>query len=84
MRRRIVRHAAAVLTCAMAASFHADTAAQEFTGKPIRIVIGFAAGGGHDLVARPLAPKYPGSVVIPLAITSSTSSGVAPAFVSRR
>jgi tripartite-type tricarboxylate transporter receptor subunit TctC len=52
----ILRRAALVLS-AFALTLPATVLAQEFTGKPIRIVIGFAAGGGHDLVARLLAPR---------------------------
>jgi tripartite-type tricarboxylate transporter receptor subunit TctC len=52
----ILRRATLVL-CAFALTLPATVLAQEFTGKPIRIVIGFAAGGGHDLVARLLAPR---------------------------
>ena len=32
-------------------------AAQEFPTRPIRVVIGFAAGGGNDLIVRVLVPR---------------------------
>jgi tripartite-type tricarboxylate transporter receptor subunit TctC len=34
-----------------------DDAARNFPGKPIRIIVGYAAGGGNDIVARIIAPK---------------------------
>src|SRR6185503_21303559 len=48
----------AVLSVVCAACMLASGAvcAQD-TGKPLRIVQGFAAGGGHDTVARLLAPR---------------------------
>src|SRR5512145_2220166 len=32
--------------------------AQDFPGKPIRMVVGFPPGGGTDVVARIIAPRY--------------------------
>jgi tripartite-type tricarboxylate transporter receptor subunit TctC len=44
--------------CAGLACFLAPAQAQEnFPGKPIRIIVGFAAGGGNDIIVRVLAPK---------------------------
>src|SRR3954447_7472797 len=31
--------------------------AQEYPSKPIRIVVGYAAGGGNDLIVRVMAPR---------------------------
>jgi tripartite-type tricarboxylate transporter receptor subunit TctC len=44
---------AVTLTCA---SFFAQ-AQQAFPTKPIRLIVGFAPGGGTDIVARAIAPK---------------------------
>src|SRR5947199_2542142 len=32
--------------------------AQDFPGKPVRMVVGFPPGGGTDVVARILVPRY--------------------------
>ena len=47
--------------CALAAALMGEDSAQEdaasYPSKPIRIIIGFGAGGGNDLVARIVGPK---------------------------
>src|SRR5688572_3941818 len=50
---RAVLAAISALGCTLAAA----PAYSQDTGKPLRIVQGFAAGGGHDTVARLLAPR---------------------------
>src|SRR3954452_9683581 len=32
-------------------------AAQDYPTKPIRIIVGYAAGGGNDLIVRVMAPR---------------------------
>ena len=32
-------------------------AAQDYPSKPIRIIVGYAAGGGNDLIVRVMAPR---------------------------
>src|SRR5688572_1742578 len=45
------------LMAAAAMSLAAVAGAQEFPAKPIRIVVGFAAGGSNDLIARALGAR---------------------------
>jgi len=38
--------------------FAASTCAQEpYPGKPVRIIVGYSAGGGNDLIVRVMAPR---------------------------
>ncbi len=48
--------AALSCVCMLAPLFVAAAACAQEVGKPLRIVQGFAAGGGHDTVSRLLAP----------------------------
>ena len=52
------RLAGIVLASLVAASVCAqDDAARNFPGKPIRVIVGYAAGGGNDIVMRIIAPR---------------------------
>jgi tripartite-type tricarboxylate transporter receptor subunit TctC len=57
-RRLYTRLAGMALATLVAASTWAqDDPARNFPGKPIRIIVGYAAGGGNDIVMRIIAPK---------------------------
>ena len=45
------------LCCAALLAVSSVSAAQEFPNRPIRMLVGFAPGGGTDVVARILAPR---------------------------
>ncbi len=55
MRSRLVaRLACLAAASSMAAAVHAQ---QDFPNKPIHIIVGYAAGGGNDIIVRVVAPK---------------------------
>jgi len=45
-----------IALCA-AAAFAAPVSGQEYPSKPIRIVVGYSAGGGNDIIVRVMAPE---------------------------
>src|SRR3954464_11666813 len=46
-----------VLIVAALALFSAGSAAQDYPKKPIRIVVGYSAGGGNDIIVRVMTPE---------------------------
>ena len=56
-RRLLASLAGAVAATVLAGTASAQEDATSYPSKPIRIVVGFAAGGGNDLVARIVGPK---------------------------
>ena len=54
------RHVLLTAICIGSTPFHAlaaDPAKDAFPNKPIKLVVGFAAGGSADTVARIMAPR---------------------------
>ena len=58
-----------------AASFAAPAAAQSWPAKPVRMVIGFAAGGSVDLVGRIMAPRLSEMLAQPVIIETRAGAG---------
>ncbi len=55
MRSRLAaRLACLAAASSMAAMAHAQ---QDFPNKPVHIIVGYAAGGGNDIIVRVVAPK---------------------------
>ena len=63
---------AAIVTDAAAAQ---DNPAANFPNRPIRLIVGFAAGGGNDLFARLVGQKLSESVGQPVVIENKPGAG---------
>jgi tripartite-type tricarboxylate transporter receptor subunit TctC len=59
---------AAMLLALAAPRASAEDDAKSFPGKPIRLVIGFSAGGGNDILARVVAQKLSENIGQPVVI----------------
>lgn len=59
--------------------------AQAYPAKPIKVIVGFAAGGASDVTARMLAPRLAGILGQPVVIENRLGSGgaIATEFVAR-
>ncbi len=59
--------------------------AQQYPAKPIRIIVGFAAGGAADVTARMLAPRLSAILGQPVVIENRLGSGgaIATEFVAK-
>ena len=73
MQTAIARLAAVLVCCAAAFATHAQT----YPSKPIRLVVGYAAGGGTDTLARMLGVKLEASWGKPVIVENRTgASGI--------
>lgn len=69
-RRRFLQLAAAA-ACALGAA----TVAQADTGKPVKILVGFPAGGGTDAIARILAEHLKDELGVPVIVENKPGAG---------
>ncbi len=66
-------------------SLTAPANAQEYPAKPIRIIVGFAAGGGNDVIARAFGQKLSESLGQPVIVENKPGGGaiVATDYVAK-
>ena len=83
---RLIPFGIAVLTSA-AVVFSLSAAAQEsYPSKPIRIVIGYSAGGGNDIIVRVMAPELSKGLGQPVIVENKpgAQSIIAAEFVAKQ
>lgn len=80
--KQALKYVAAMIA---AAAFGAPVLAQDYPSKPVTIVVGYAAGGGVDFVARLLAEKLADRLKQPVVVENRPSVGavVASTLVSK-
>jgi tripartite-type tricarboxylate transporter receptor subunit TctC len=82
----MIRFCTALLTSAVAA-FSLFAAAQEnYPNKPIRIVVGYAAGGGNDIIVRVMTPELSKGLGQPVIVENKAGaqSIIAAEFVAKQ
>lgn len=72
-RRKIFRLLAEIVACANLSIF--DSLAQSYPVKPIRMVMGFAAGGSTDVTARMVAQKLSEHLGQPVIVENRVGAG---------
>src|SRR6476620_6184572 len=64
-----------LLLCAAIGILAAPAGAQEYPAKPVHINVGFAAGGGNDIIARVFGQKLSESLGQPVIIENNPGGG---------
>lgn len=75
MRSRMMMHPLRAAMIALAALVASPALGQDYPNKPIRLIIGFGAGGGNDLLARIVGPKLSESIGQPVIVENRTGAG---------
>src|SRR5260370_30708070 len=73
-RRRLIGQATAAAAAFMAHASRADAQTAPFPSRPIRILVGFAPGGGNDVTARILAQQLSGGPLGTVLIDNRTGA----------
>ena len=75
----------AALACCLA-SLALPASAQDFPSRPIRLIVGFAAGGGNDLFARLVGPQFEKNIDGAIVIENKPGAGgrIAAEFVTHQ
>ena len=82
----MIRFCTALLTSAVAAFSLAASAQESYPNKPIRVVIGYAAGGGNDIIVRVMTPELSKGLGQPVIVDNKpgAQSIIAAEFVAKQ
>jgi tripartite-type tricarboxylate transporter receptor subunit TctC len=72
--------ASALIALALAGGHAGLAAAQDFSGKPIRIIVGLAPGGGTDVTARLIAQRLTASLGANVFVENKAGGAFEPAY----
>ncbi len=72
--------ASALIALALSGSSAGAAAAQDFSGKPIRIIVGLAPGGGTDVTARLIAQRLTASLGANVYVENKAGGVFEPAY----
>ena len=74
-----------VFASALAFAWAGQTQAQVFSAKPVRVIVGYAAGGGNDVIMRVVAQKFSEHLGQPVVIENKpgAASIIAAEFVAK-
>jgi tripartite-type tricarboxylate transporter receptor subunit TctC len=72
--------AAAIIVLAASGGLGGVAAAQDFSGKPIRIIVGLAPGGGTDVTARLIAQRLSADLGTNVYIENKAGGAFEPAY----
>src|SRR5262245_16091875 len=75
IRLRLRLFAAAFAAFAITSSLIAEVAAQEWPTRPIRLIVGFPAGGSPDLVGRLIGEKLSRRIGQPVVVENAVGGG---------
>ena len=71
---------AALIALTLAGGYTGHAAAQSFSGKPVRIIVGLAPGGGTDVTARLIAQRLTTSLGTSVFVENKAGGAFQPAY----